>query len=56
MAALTAGTRVRVVDRRQPEAGCMGEVIRWHGDVFQVDLDGQGTRFFEPEELERVRD
>jgi hypothetical protein len=37
-------------------AGCTGEVIEWRGDAFQVKLDGMGTHFFEPEELERVRD
>lgn len=56
MAALTAGTRVRVIDRCQPVAGRMGEIIEWRGDAFQVELDGLGTHFFEPEELERVRD
>jgi hypothetical protein len=56
MAALTAGTRVRVVNRRQRVVGRMGEVIEWRGDAFQVELDGLGTHFFEPEELERVRD
>ena len=55
MAALTAGTRVRVVNSRQPVAGCTGEVIEWRGDAFHVRLDGLGTYFFEPEELERVR-
>lgn len=56
MAALAAGARVRVVNRRQPVADCRGEVIGWLGDVFQVRLDGLGIHFFEPEELERVRD
>jgi hypothetical protein len=37
-------------------AGCKGEVIGWLGRAFQVELDGLGTHFFEPEELERVRD
>jgi hypothetical protein len=55
MAALTAGTRVRVVNARHPVAGCTGEVIGWRGVAFQVELDDQGTHFFEPEELERVR-
>ena len=55
MAALTAGTRVRVVNRRQPVVGCTGEVIAWRGDAFQVELDDLGMHFFEPEELERVR-
>jgi hypothetical protein len=54
MAALTAGARVRVVNRRQPMAGCTGEVIGWRGDAFQVELDGLGTHFFEPEELEKA--
>jgi hypothetical protein len=56
MAALTAGTRVRVVNRRPPVAGCQGEVIEWSGIAFHVELDGLGTHFFEPEDLERVRD
>jgi hypothetical protein len=56
MAALTAGTRVRVVNRRPPVGGCEGEVIDWRGAVFHVRLDGLGTHLFEPEELERVRD
>ena len=56
MAALTAGTRVRVVNRRPPVGGCEGEVIDWRGAAFHVKLDGLGTHFFEPEELERVRD
>jgi hypothetical protein len=56
MAALTAGTRVRVVNRRPPLDGCNGEVIEWGGVAFQVKLDGLGTHFFEPEELDRVRD
>lgn len=56
MAALTAGARVRVVNRRQPVVGCTGEVVEWLGDAFQVELDGMGMHFFEPEELERVRD
>jgi hypothetical protein len=55
MAALTAGTRVRVVDHRPPLGGCEGEVIEWRGAAFQVTLDGLGTHFFQPEELERVR-
>ena len=56
MAALTAGTRVRVVNRRAPVGGREGEVIEWRGVAFHVKLDGLGTHFFEPEELERVRD
>ena len=56
MAALTAGTRVRVVNKRPPVAGREGEVIAWRGVAFHVKLDGLGTHFFEPEELERVRD
>jgi hypothetical protein len=56
MAALTAGTRVRVVNGRPPVAGCTGEVIEWRGVAFHVELDGLGAHFFEPEELERVRD
>jgi hypothetical protein len=56
MAALTAGTRVRVVNRRPPVAGCTGEVIEWRSAAFHVKLDGLGSHFFEPEELERVRD
>jgi hypothetical protein len=56
MAALTAGTRVRVLDRRSPVGGCEGEVIQWGGVAFQVQLDGLGTHLFEPEDLERVRD
>jgi hypothetical protein len=36
MAALTAGTRVRVVDRRPPMDGSKGEVIEWRGTAFQV--------------------
>ena len=56
MAALTAGTRVRVVNRRPPEAGREGEVIEWSGVAFHVKLDGLGPHVFEPEELERVRD
>jgi hypothetical protein len=55
MAALTAGTRVRVVNRRPPVGGCEGEVVGWRDVAFQVTLDGLGTHFFEPEELERVR-
>jgi hypothetical protein len=55
MGALSAGARVRVVDPRPPVAG-EGEVIAWTGVAFHVKLDGLGTRFFEPEELERVRD
>jgi hypothetical protein len=56
MAALTAGTRVLVVNRGAPVRGCKGEVIEWRGVAFHVKLDGLGTHFFEPEELERVRD
>jgi hypothetical protein len=56
MAALAAGARVRVVKGRRPWAGCEGEVIEWRGVAFHVKLDGLGTYFFEPEELERVRD
>ena len=56
MAALTAGTRVRVVNRRPPVGGSVGEVIAWRGVAFHVRLDDMGTHFFEPEELERVRD
>ena len=55
MAALTAGTRVRVVNRRPPLAGCEGEVIEWRGVAFYVKLDDLGAQLFEPEELERVR-
>jgi hypothetical protein len=55
MAALTAGARVRVV-HRPPLDGCNGEVIEWSGVAFHVKLDGLGTYFFEPEELDRVRD
>ena len=55
MAALTAGTRVRVVNRRPPVAGSKGEVIAWRDAVFHVEFDGLGTHVFEPEELERVR-
>ena len=55
MAAVTAGARVRVVNRRPPVDGCEGEVIAWRGIAFHVKLDGLGTHFFEPEELERVR-
>jgi hypothetical protein len=55
MAALTAGSRVRVVNRGRPVAGCTGQVIEWRGDAFQVELDGLGMHLFEPEELERVR-
>jgi hypothetical protein len=55
MAALTAGTRVRVVNRRPPVGGSEGEVVGWRDVAFQVTLDGLGTHFFEPEELERVR-
>jgi hypothetical protein len=54
MAAVTAGARVRVVNRRAPVDGCEGEVIEWREVAFQVELDGLGTHFFEPEELERV--
>jgi hypothetical protein len=56
MAALTAGTRVRVVNPRPPMGGREGEVIAWRGVAFDVELDGLGTYVFEPEELERVRD
>jgi hypothetical protein len=56
MAALTAGTRVRVANPQRPVAGCVGEVVEWRGDAFHVRLDGLGTHAFEPEELERVRD
>jgi hypothetical protein len=56
MAALTAGTRVRVVNRRPPMAGCQGEVIEWRGVAFYVKLDGLGSHLIEPEELERVRE
>jgi hypothetical protein len=55
MAAFTAGTRVRVVDRRPPVGGSEGEVIAWRGVAFHVELDGLGTHLFAPEELERVR-
>jgi hypothetical protein len=55
MAALAAGARVRVVKGRRPLGGCEGEVIEWRGVAFHVRLDGLGTHFFEPEELERVR-
>jgi len=55
MAALTAGTRVRVVTRRPPVGGCEGEVIGWRSVAFHVELDGLGPHLFEPEELERVR-
>lgn len=51
MAALTAGTRVRVVNGRPPMGGCKGEVIGWCDVAFQVRLDGLGMHFFEPEEL-----
>ena len=56
MAALTAGTRVRVVNRHPPVSGCGGEIIAWRDVAFHVELDGLGAHFFEPEELERVRD
>jgi hypothetical protein len=56
MGALTAGTRVRVVNQRPPVVGCEGEVIEWGGVAFHVKLDDLGTRFFEPEVLETVRD
>jgi hypothetical protein len=56
MAALAAGARVRVVNRRAPLAGRKGQVIEWRGVVFLVKLDGLGSHFFEPEELERLRD
>ena len=55
MAALTAGTRVRVVSRRPLVGGREGEVIEWRDVAFRVELDGLGAHFFEPEELERVR-
>jgi hypothetical protein len=55
MAALTAGTRVRVVNRRPLVDGREGEVIEWRGVAFHVKLDGLGAHFFEPEELERLR-
>jgi hypothetical protein len=55
MAALTAGTRVRVVNYHPVLHGREGEVIEWRGVAFHVNLDGLGTHFFEPEELERVR-
>jgi hypothetical protein len=45
-----------VVNGRQPVAGCTGEVIEWRGDAFRVKLDGLGTQFFQPEELERAHD
>jgi hypothetical protein len=56
MAAFTAGARVRVLNRHPPLAGCKGEVIEWRGVAFHVKLDGLGTHFFAPEELERVLD
>ena len=56
MSALTAGTRVRVVNRRPPVDGCVGEVVAWRGVVFHVELDGLGAHLIEPEDLERVRD
>ena len=56
MGALTAGTRVRVVNRHPPVVGCKGEVVEWRGVAFHVKLDGSGSHFFEPEELERVSD
>ena len=55
MSALTAGTRVRTVSRRPPVGGAEGVVVEWRGVAFQVELDGLGTHFFEPEELEKVR-
>ena len=55
MAALTAGARVRVANHHPTVDGREGEVIEWRGVAFHVELDGLGTRFFEPEELERVR-
>ena len=55
MAALTAGTRVRVINRHPPMAGCQGEVIAWRDVALHVKLDGLGTHIFEPDELERVR-
>jgi len=55
MAALTAGTRIRVVTRQPPVGGCEGEIVAWRGVAFDVRLDGLGTHFFEPEELERLR-
>ncbi len=54
MAAVTAGARVRVVNRRRPVDGYEGEVIEWRDVAFHVKLDGLGMHFFEPEELERV--
>ena len=54
MAAVTAGARVRVVNRRASAHGCEGVVIEWRDVAFQVELDGLGTHFFEPEELERA--
>ena len=54
MAAFTAGTRIRVVNRRSPVGGREGEVIAWRGTAFHVELDGLGTHLFEPEELERA--
>jgi hypothetical protein len=56
MAVLTAGTRVRVVNRHAPMADRTGEVIGWREVAFHIKLDLLGTYFFEPEELERVRD
>jgi hypothetical protein len=56
MAALTAGARVRVVNRRPPVGGSVGEVIAWRGVAFHVELDGLGAHLIEPEELERLRD
>jgi hypothetical protein len=56
MAALTRGARVRVVSHDPTVAGLEGEVIEWRGLYFRVDIEGLGARFFEPEELERVRD
>jgi hypothetical protein len=56
MAAVSAGTRVRVVNRRPPVAGCRGEVIAWRGVADHVALDGLEPYFLEPAELERARD
>ena len=56
MAALTAGARVRVANHHPSVGGCEGEIVEWRGVAFHVELDGLGAHFFEPEELERVRD
>jgi hypothetical protein len=56
MAALTAGTRVRVANHHPAVDGREGEVIAWRDVAFHVKLDGFGTHVFEPEELVRVRD